>query len=211
MLRVSLANTERTLEPPVSAEFAETRALLLARLRALPDGKGLDPFPRVEWPETGRNKLIGDFLASPEAASLPAEGSTRFSAELLVRYGADYDRGRPLRVSPTKIDVFLRGWLPRKTMLEPEDRAVPPAVLDAWVRWAAGRTGLPDSLRDSTLAFVRNHPAPSTASAPDDDARRAFADPSHPDHEMRKDWVGQPFDAARFDRDEVTQLLRRYS
>jgi hypothetical protein len=39
----------------------------------------------------------------------------------------------------------------------------------------------------------------------------ALADPTHPDHEPMRDWVGGAFDPAAFDPDRATTLARRLS
>ena len=66
-------------------------------------------------------------------------------------------------------------------------RAVPPCVAGsapARRRTAAGRTGTPELLE-------------------------ALADPKHPEHEEKLDWIGDGFDPETFDFDEVNALLRR--
>jgi len=38
----------------------------------------------------------------------------------------------------------------------------------------------------------------------------AISDPSHPDHEGMRDWIGDEFDPEAFDLDETNRLLRQY-
>lgn len=42
------------------------------------------------------------------------------------------------------------------------------------------------------------------------DLLEAIADPNHPDHEYRLEWVGVAFDPAKFDLAKVNELLRSY-
>ena len=88
-----------------------------------------------------RDAIVAEFLASPHAAGLPEEAA-QYGARLLVDFGADYDAGRTLRVSPAKIAGFLLDWVPAKVILDDADRDALPHVVTAWVRWAGERTGL---------------------------------------------------------------------
>ncbi len=141
LLEDAFAATDMTWEPEVSGDFTDLRALALARLRVLPP-----PTPRSEPAEIEdeeRQQIVTEFLASPEASQLPRDDSAEYCARLVVDYGADYDNGQILRVSPAKTEIFLLGWLPNKAVLEPEDRALMPRLMPAWIRWAGTRQGLP--------------------------------------------------------------------
>jgi hypothetical protein len=35
----------------------------------------------------------------------------------------------------------------------------------------------------------------------------ALADPAHPEHDLRMEWAGRPFDPAAFDLDEVNKAM----
>ena len=142
LLEDGLAATDATWQPEVSQELRHYRALALARCRAMPppDRSGQT---EPEVGEAEREAIVADFLASAQAAGLPDGDAARYCARLLVDFGADYDDGRPMRVSPAKVEGFLLDWLPAKVMLGDEDRDAMPAVVTAWVRWAGERTGLP--------------------------------------------------------------------
>jgi hypothetical protein len=140
MLEDGLAATEATWEPEVSDELRQFRALALARCRAMPDaGRPAQPMPEIDT--AAREAIVAEFLASPAAAGLPDEAA-RYGARLLVDFGADYDAGKPLRVSPAKIAGFLLDWVPAKVILDEADRDALPGVVAAWARWAGERTGL---------------------------------------------------------------------
>lgn len=134
--------TEMTWQPDVGDTYAEFRALALARTEALPDTAP----PLVEPADVTadeRERIVEEFLASDEAAKLPSVESARYCARLVVDYGCDYDESQPMRVSPAKMENFLLGWLPRKVVLDGDDKAAMPAAVAAWTRWAAGRSHLP--------------------------------------------------------------------
>ncbi len=100
--------------------------------------------------------LAAEFLASDEAEDLSDRGSASHCADRIIDYGCDKDFGRPLRMSPTKVETFLLGWLPRKVMLSFAEQDAMPHVLAAWVRWAGRRRGLAEAAMTETLEAVFN-------------------------------------------------------
>jgi hypothetical protein len=140
LLEVGLAATDATWEPEVSDELRQFRALALARCRAMPEpDRPAQPVPEIDDAE--RDAIVTEFLASTHASQQPDEAA-RYGARLLVDFGADYDAGKPLRVSPAKIAGFLLDWVPAKVILDEADRDALPGVVAAWVGWAGERTGL---------------------------------------------------------------------
>lgn len=150
LLQDGLAATDATWQPEVSEELRRFRALALARCRAMPKPERPAEAP-PELGEAKRDAIVEEFLASPHARNLPGGDAPRLCARLLVDFGADYDGGKPLRVSPAKIERFLLDWVPAKVMLDDADRAAVPAVAIAWARWAGERTGLPDAAVDQLV------------------------------------------------------------
>ncbi len=144
----ALAASDDSVDPPVTDTFRQLRALLAARARALPDG-GSGPEPPA-WTDEQRDELVRDFLAAPEVVGLPA-GSAEAIAVELVGYGCDHDRGLPLRVSTTKLEVFTLGWLPMTGLLDDEHVEHMTSVLPAYVRFAGRRTGLSETSLAETL------------------------------------------------------------
>lgn len=143
LLEAGFDATEMTWQPEVSEEFRQYRALALARCRALPQPQEAAA-EFIEVPEGRREALVAEFLASPEARALPDDEAIAFCVRLIVDHGCDYDDGKPLRVSPAKTEIFVHDWVPRKAVLDDRDRELMPAVVRAWVRWAAARNRLPD-------------------------------------------------------------------
>src|SRR6266540_259660 len=142
LLEQGLAATDATWMPEVSEQLRQCRALALARCRAMPEPERADE-PDREIGQAEREAIAAEFLASPHARGLPDGQAVPFCVRLLVDFGADYDGGKLLRVSPAKIEGFLLDWVPAKAMLDDADRDAMPAVVIAWVRWAGERTGLP--------------------------------------------------------------------
>lgn len=153
LLEDAVEATDNTWEPEVSSDFAELRALAKYRLAALPEPpERTEP---VEIDEDERAEIVREFLTAPEAANLPSIGDSAYCARLIVDYGADYDDGKLLRVSPAKTEILLLGWLPKKVVLEPDDRVLLPQLVPAWIRWSARRQGLPSAALDELLAFTK--------------------------------------------------------
>jgi hypothetical protein len=71
----------------------------------------------------------------------------------LVDYRCRLGDGQPLRWSPALVALCLLDFLP--TRLAGDGCApVVPEVLDAWVRWAGGRRGLPEDAVERTAGAV---------------------------------------------------------
>jgi hypothetical protein len=160
MLETALIVTDTTADPAVSESFPSYHAFIRARIRALPPHRGSSlsgPGSRRQvWSKDRRAMLAAEFLASDEAEDLSDRGSASHCADRIIDYGCDRDFGRPLRMSPTKVETFLLGWLPRRVMLSVAEQDAMPHVLAAWVRWAGRRRGLAESVIAETLEAVFN-------------------------------------------------------
>ena len=143
-----------------------------ARVRALPSpppGKETSPVP--VWRRDRRAVLAARFLASDEAAELSDSYAASRCTDHIIAHGCDVDSGRPLRVSPRKVESFLLHWLPGRVVLLTEEQEAMPHVLAAWVRWAGARSGLPEVAVGATLDAVWE----STA-----EFHRVYRDPARP-------------------------------
>ena len=160
MLETALTMTDSVTDPSVSESFASYHAFIRARIRALPPYRGRSLSATGErrhaWSRDRRAMLAAEFLASDEAEDLSDRGSASHCADRIIDYGCDKDFGRPLRMSPTKVETFLLGWLPRKVMLSFAEQDAMPHVLAAWVRWAGRRRGLPEAAITESLEAVFN-------------------------------------------------------
>jgi hypothetical protein len=109
---------------------------------------------KAAWRADRRAMLVAEFLASDEAEDLSDIKAASRCADHIVDYGCDQDFGRPLRVSPAKVETFLLDWLPRKVMLTASEQHAMPHVLVAWARWAGARSGLDITAISKTLDAV---------------------------------------------------------
>jgi hypothetical protein len=164
MLEAALAETDAADNPPVSESFPSYHAFIRARIRALPPsrgpggpvGPGGSTSKRRPWSKDRRAMLAAEFLASDEAEDLSDRSSASHCADRIIDYGCDQDFGRPLRMSPVKVETFLLNWLPRKVMLSGAEQEAIPHVLLAWVRWAGRRRGQGEKEVTDTLDAVFN-------------------------------------------------------
>jgi len=160
MLETALHVTDAATDPAVSESFPSYHAFIRARIRALPPYRGRSLSAtgarRQLWSKDRRAMLAAEFLASDEAEDLSDRGSASHCADRIIDYGCDRDFGRPLRMSPVKVETFLLGWLPRKVMLSFAEQDAMPHVLAAWVRWAGRRRGLDEAIVAETLEAVFN-------------------------------------------------------
>jgi len=169
ILGAALAATDATAEPAVSASFPSYHAFIRARIRTLPpvlpagtQAQAVAPAApavnaparRAVWRKDRRAMLVAQFLASDQAEDLSDRQAASRCADHIVEYGCDRDFGRPLRVSPAKVETFLLDWLPRKVMLTPAEQHAMPHVLVAWARWAGARSGLEIAAISKTLDTV---------------------------------------------------------
>jgi hypothetical protein len=118
-------------------EFKRFRAIILARMRALPLAPPIEP---PEPPDdAAREAIVSEFLASGAV-------SDHDEADMVVShcldYLCDYLGEDPFRWSPIVVEQFLLDYLPRKVSLGLGTVAQLPAVLRAWVRFALTKRGL---------------------------------------------------------------------
>jgi hypothetical protein len=158
LIETALAGTDQSRLYEIPESFIENRALALARCRVLPQpASGPAQAEPAPVPDSWRETVVTEFLASAEARTLPAGDAVRRSARLIVDFDADVDSGRPLRISPGKVERFLHDWLPSEVELDEDDLAAMPAVLSAFVRWAGGRSDLPPEAVAEVVAVADDH------------------------------------------------------
>ena len=149
-----LRGTDLADELPEAESLAANRYLAGRRLALLPEtGPATEDAPAA--PE--RNELITQFLDAPEArlsGLARASGARReavgYALGLCVDYGAARG-GDPLRWSPRAVETFLLEWVHERAVLDPQDVAMLPDTLAAWVSWAGRKVGLPESAIAATL------------------------------------------------------------
>ncbi|WP_246510774.1 hypothetical protein [Nonomuraea endophytica] len=198
--RARPSNTVPKTPPPVSDSYSAYHAFARSRLKALPPGRKRPAPLHIEAPYSRERRamLAAEFLSSDAAEHLSDPSAASRCADHIIDYGCEQDFNRPMRVSPVKCETFLLDWLPRKVMLSRAEQEAMPHVLSAWVRFAAGRTGLPerglratqDAVWEATAKFPEAYRDPTSFGLdlpllerllPDGDlsalARRVFAFP----------------------------------
>ena len=143
-IHAAMELTDMTFEPPVGEDYARLRALALLRADELP---GAAPDVDVGVPEISareRDRLCEDFLSSPEADGLGAGDDGAEVVSLAIDFCSDYVDGRPLRWSPVVVELFMAGWLPHKVIADRGLFEAVPSALEAWVRHAGRKRGIPD-------------------------------------------------------------------
>jgi hypothetical protein len=153
-LQAALDATDAAEDPPVSESFASYHAFIRARIRALPPAAGRGLRIRRPWSKERRALIAAEFLASDEAEDLSDRQAASRCADRIIDFGCDQDSGRPLRMSPVKVQNFMLSWLPRRVMLRAADQDAMPHVLAAWVRWAGHKRGLSEGAIGQTLDTV---------------------------------------------------------
>jgi hypothetical protein len=144
--------TDMTLDPPVSEDYAPLRAVAMLRADELP-GPPLD-IGTPEIPDGERERLLDEFLASTEGTMFASDSDEAFIASLAIDYCCDYVDGRPLRWSPVVVELFMTDWLPRKVLADHATFEAVPRALDAWVRYAGRRRGIPDWAIQATATAI---------------------------------------------------------
>lgn len=168
LISAALALTDRTWDPPVDPDFWSGREL--ARLCADCTPQVVAPPEREEYSQARRQALRDEFLASPEGAGFAPDGDQAWVAALAIDFGADYGNGDPTRWSPVVVELFMADWVPRKVLTTDAMLQVLPSALDAWVRFAARRRGMPDWALALVREAIRDHGEEMVLNARDPEA-----------------------------------------
>jgi hypothetical protein len=129
------------LGAPVGKDYARLRALALHRADAIP---GPHPEPsRPEVSDAERERLRDEFLSSPEGCDFDPGGDHAYVASVAIDFASDYVHGQPLRWSPVVVELFMFHWSPHD-LVDREMFEQVPVALDAWVRFAGRKSGMPE-------------------------------------------------------------------
>ena len=115
-----------------------------------------------------RDALHAEFLSSPEGRA-QADGDEAYAVSLAIDCCCDYVDGRPLRWSPVVVELFMTSWVPRKVVTDPRLLEAIPRGLDAWIRFAGRKQGLPDWAIAETRAEIEGWRGEMMESANDPD------------------------------------------
>ncbi len=152
LIRDAIALTDMTWDPPVTDDFWPGRALALLRADQTPGV--VEPPEPAELSVEERDRLRDEFLASREGSEFASDGDEAWVVSLAIDFCAGYTDGDPLRWSPVVVELFMSDWVPRKVLATPELLACLPGALDAWVRFAARRRGIPEWAANETRGSI---------------------------------------------------------
>lgn len=168
-LAAALRLTDMTWPRQDDEDIVELRALAWARCR--------DHLPG--WPdhlpleESERERLLDAFVTAcgrtADSAGPVGSDVVRSLGELFLEYGENYLSRGPLSWSPGQVAIFLADWLPRKAVLDHEQRGHLPDLLKRWVRFALVERGMDAEWIAPVVAAVDVH-VPDFRTAFDDSA-----------------------------------------
>lgn len=142
----ALFRTDISWPRPEEPEYAQWRMLAWSRCREYRRAASdFEPMP-VEQ----RAELIDAFVT----AGAPDDDVTRSIADLFIDYGDGYIGSGPLFWSPTEVELLLSDWLPRKAVLDADQRTALPDLLRSWVQFCLHRRGLDEEWIEPVVAAV---------------------------------------------------------
>jgi hypothetical protein len=148
----ALRATDMTWPRNNDDDFVDNRALAWSRCREhLPDL----PEP-AELTDTERERLLDRFTTISDNVGNDAE-VVRLLAELFLDYGEGYIISGPLSWSPDQVMLLLTDWLPRKAILDADQRAALPDVLRRWITFALTERGIDPRWITPVLDAVNTH------------------------------------------------------
>ena len=149
-LRSALAATPPEVRGSIVPGMTNLFALAEARLGSLPAAPPR-PGPSEIGPDE-RFMLLEGFLQSNEGQAFRDDLDAQTAVARAIDFCADYIDGRPLRWSPTLVEIFVVDWLPEYTGDDPRILERMPEALRAWIRFAGQQRGMAAELVDETLA-----------------------------------------------------------
>ena len=167
-------HTEMFWPPADDDDYRPLAQLLAARL-----GRLDIPEEERDWEpmsDERRAELLDEFEADL-GFDEDVRDITRLLADTCLDYADGYLDDDPLAWSPDIVERFLLDWVPRKTLLEPEEQRLLPLVTHAFVGWCLVKRGLPRSVAADAAqvaldlqeefedAYDEAEPSPATALA----------------------------------------------
>jgi hypothetical protein len=147
---------------PADGSLATDRALASARLALLPESAAPAPAGQPELTGPERERVLHDFLSSPEAGRFGLDritadeelASLHFCLSLIMDHAASLPDPDPVRWSPAVAGLFLLDWVHRRAVLDMDDAAMLPRVARAWSAYACRRRELPAAAAEQTQTVV---------------------------------------------------------
>jgi len=110
-------------------------------------------YQRPEWGDAALAELTERFLAAGPGAGFD-DPDHRGLLDSLLWFGTDYGPGDPLTWSPTRVEILLLDWIPRKIVAEPRLLAMAPDLLRAFIRFGHQERGISSGPTAETLRAV---------------------------------------------------------
>lgn len=107
------------------------------------------------WPAQAQERLVADFLASPEGQELTSPVARSLPRDIVMICVNHLGRD-PLPPGPLLFRRLVRDVLPGSVVLPTRVADDVSQAMRAWARWAAGRSGLPKRLRPGLLAELED-------------------------------------------------------
>lgn len=140
----------RSWPQEVTEAWPAGRPLVEWVLGALPAGGSGRSY--VQPDPDGQQRLIDEFMASPEAVELRSGDDE--VADWLTWFRTGYANGNPHQWGPPSVELLLLDWVPRKIVGGGRLLRRVPEVLSAHVRWGHRMAGIRGGLTDEVLAVV---------------------------------------------------------
>ncbi len=140
-----------TFPPFESDTWPACRPLVEWIARRLP--RGGTGYQRPDWSDEALQELAERFFASPLGAGLD-DPDHRGLLESLLWFGSDYGSGDPLHWSPTRVEIVLADWIPRKIVADATYLSKAPELLRAFIRFCHQERAIRTQLTDQTLGAV---------------------------------------------------------
>ena len=137
----------------LAGQRAEALAAAAPRSRAEPSGSTQTAADR--WPAQAQERLVADFLASPEGQGLTSPVARSLPRDLVMICVNHLGRD-PLPPGPLLFRRLVRDVLPASVVLPTRVADHVSQAMRAWARWAAGRCDLPKRLRRRLLAELED-------------------------------------------------------
>jgi hypothetical protein len=149
-LATALHTTDITWPRNDDEDFVDHRALAWSRCREHLSRDWSEP---VGLPDSERRRLIDEFTASSERD----DEVSRSLADLFLDYGEGYIQAGPLCWSPGEVMLFLTHWLPRKAILDADQRQALPDILRQWLTFALTQRGIDPQWITPVVEEVDSH------------------------------------------------------
>lgn len=149
----ALRATDMTWPRNDDDDFVDNRALAWSRSR-----EHLPEWPEhLELSDAERRGLLDRFTTSIGEVVGAEPDVVRSLAELFLDYGEGYIISGPLSWSPDQVMLFLSDWLPRKAILDADQRNALPRVLGQWITFALTERGIDPPWINPVLDAVNIH------------------------------------------------------